>query len=188
MIVLGADTHERSHTVVAVAAATGELVGEQTVQVGERGFDALLRWARGLDGERVWALGDCRHVCGGLGDELGDLARGAGLAGLASGRRGLAGRRSRSARAAVPRTFTSPGSSVETRLMRLRIWSTGRIPPAKPAQGLRQSPWADWLGPAPGDGRGLGSCATGAGRSRPRRGTGGPCRGCCARARRCRPA
>jgi hypothetical protein len=31
MIVLGADTHKRSHTVVAVAAATGELVGEQTV-------------------------------------------------------------------------------------------------------------------------------------------------------------
>ena len=66
MIVLGADTHKRSHTVVAVAAATGELVGEQTVQVGERGFDALLRWARGVDGERVWALEDCRHVSGSL--------------------------------------------------------------------------------------------------------------------------
>src|SRR5215216_4073286 len=66
MIVLGADTHKRSHTVAAVAAATGELVGEQTVQVGRRGFDALLRWARGLDGERVWALEDCRHVSGSL--------------------------------------------------------------------------------------------------------------------------
>ena len=66
MIVLGADTHKRSHTVAAVAAATGELMGEQTVQVGHRGFDALLRWARGLDGERVWALEDCRHVSGGL--------------------------------------------------------------------------------------------------------------------------
>ena len=51
MIVLGADTHKRSHTVVAVAAATGELVGEQTVQVGERDFSALLPWARGVDGE-----------------------------------------------------------------------------------------------------------------------------------------
>ena len=49
MIVLGADTHKRSHTVAAVAAATGEWLGEQTVQVGARGFDALLRWARGLD-------------------------------------------------------------------------------------------------------------------------------------------
>src|SRR5678816_1508661 len=64
MIVLGADTHKRSHTIAAVAAATGELRGEQTVQVGARGFDALLRWARGLDGERVWALEDCRHVSG----------------------------------------------------------------------------------------------------------------------------
>src|SRR5215207_5887102 len=66
MIVLGADTHKRSHTVAAVAAATGELLGEQTVAVGRRGFDALLRWGRGLDGERVWALEDCRQVSGGL--------------------------------------------------------------------------------------------------------------------------
>src|SRR4051812_8428497 len=66
MIVLGADTHKRSHTVAAVAAATGELLGEQTVQVGRRGFGALLRWARGLDGDRVWALEDCRHVSGSL--------------------------------------------------------------------------------------------------------------------------
>jgi transposase len=65
MIVLGADTHKRSHTVAAAAAATGVL-GEQSVQVGARGFDALLRWARGLDGERVWALEDCRHVSGSL--------------------------------------------------------------------------------------------------------------------------
>src|SRR3954465_1740558 len=66
MIVLGADTDKRSHTVAAVAAATGELLGEQTVAVGRRGFDALLRWGRGLDGERVWALEDCRHVSGSL--------------------------------------------------------------------------------------------------------------------------
>src|SRR5215218_2584127 len=66
MIVLGADTHKRSHTIAAVAAASGELRGEQTVQVGRRGFDGLLRWARGLDGERVWALEDCRHVSGSL--------------------------------------------------------------------------------------------------------------------------
>jgi hypothetical protein len=34
MIVLGADTHKRSHTIAAVSAATGEVVGQQTVQVG----------------------------------------------------------------------------------------------------------------------------------------------------------
>src|SRR6478609_2796796 len=66
MIVLGADTHKRSHTIAAVAAATGELLGEQTVAVGRRGFAGLLRWARAHDGERVWALEDCRHVSGSL--------------------------------------------------------------------------------------------------------------------------
>ncbi len=66
MIVLGADTHKRSHSIAAVAAGTGELRGEQTVPVGVRGFEALLRWARGLDGERVWVLEDCRHVSGSL--------------------------------------------------------------------------------------------------------------------------
>ena len=46
MIVLGADTHKRSHTVAAVAAATGELLGEQTVAVGGRGFAARSVGAR----------------------------------------------------------------------------------------------------------------------------------------------
>ena len=62
MIVLGADTHKRSHTIAAVSAATRELVGEQTVQVGAKGFAALVVWARELGSERVWALEDCRHV------------------------------------------------------------------------------------------------------------------------------
>src|ERR671911_1713581 len=66
MIVLGADTHKRSHTVVAVAAPTGELLGEQVVAVGRCGFAALLQWARRLDEERIWALEDCRHVSGSL--------------------------------------------------------------------------------------------------------------------------
>ena len=64
MIVLGADMHKRSHTIAAVGMTTGELLGERTVGVGVRGFGALLVWARGLDGERVWALEDCRHVSG----------------------------------------------------------------------------------------------------------------------------
>ena len=66
MIVLGADTHKRSHTIAAISAATGERLGERTVAVGHRGFGALLRWARSLDGDRVWALEDCRHVSGSL--------------------------------------------------------------------------------------------------------------------------
>ena len=64
MIVLGADMHKRSHTIAAVTAATGELAGELTVDVGKRGFAAALEWGRGLGGERVWALEDCRHVSG----------------------------------------------------------------------------------------------------------------------------
>src|SRR3954452_20299011 len=64
MIVFGADAHKRSHTIVALSATTGELVGEQTVQVGTEGFAALLVWVRGLEGERVWAIEDCRHVSG----------------------------------------------------------------------------------------------------------------------------
>ena len=46
MIVLGADTHKRSHAIAAVAAPTGERLGEQIVPVGQRGFGALLQWAR----------------------------------------------------------------------------------------------------------------------------------------------
>src|SRR5215217_6004748 len=66
MIVLGADTHKRSHTIAAIAAGTGELLGERRIAVGRRGFGVLLRWARSVDEERVWALEDCRHVSGSL--------------------------------------------------------------------------------------------------------------------------
>ena len=66
MIVLGADTHKRSHTIAAVSVTSGELLGGQTVQSGAKGAAALLRWARGLGDARVWALEDCRHVSGSL--------------------------------------------------------------------------------------------------------------------------
>ena len=59
MIVLGADMHKRSHTLAAVAAATGEMRGDKTAAVGAGGFGQALRWARGLGRERVWALEDC---------------------------------------------------------------------------------------------------------------------------------
>ena len=66
MIVLGADMHKGSHTVAAVAAGTGEVLGDKAVAVSERGFVAVLDWARSLGEERVWALEDCRHVSGSL--------------------------------------------------------------------------------------------------------------------------
>jgi transposase len=95
MIVLGADTHKRSHTIAAVSAATGELIGEQTVQVGAKGFAALVVWARGLGSERVWALEDCRHVSGSLERFL--IARGERVVRvttklMADSRRGARGR------------------------------------------------------------------------------------------------
>jgi hypothetical protein len=55
MIVLGADTHKSSHTIAAVDTSTGQVLGDKTIAVGGRGFAALVIWARGLAGERVWA-------------------------------------------------------------------------------------------------------------------------------------
>src|SRR3954470_23794160 len=74
MIVIWADTHKQSHTVGAVDAASGRALAARTVKPKRRSFDELLVWARGLDGERVWAIEDCRHVSGALERFL--LARG----------------------------------------------------------------------------------------------------------------
>jgi transposase len=66
MIVIGADTHKQSHTLGAVSEATGRAVADLTVAAKRRVFEDVLAWARGLDGERVWAIEDCRHVSGAL--------------------------------------------------------------------------------------------------------------------------
>ncbi|HEX3563038.1 MAG TPA: IS110 family transposase [Solirubrobacterales bacterium] len=66
MIVIGTDTHKRTHTCGAVSAATGRLAGELTAPAREPGFGELLAWGRSLDEERVWAIEDCRHVSGPL--------------------------------------------------------------------------------------------------------------------------
>jgi transposase len=74
MIVIGTDTHKASHTAAAADAATGQVLAERTVRAKRRSFEDLLRWARCLGGEQVWALEDCRHVPGALERFL--LARG----------------------------------------------------------------------------------------------------------------
>ncbi len=74
MIVIGSDPHKRSYTCSAVVAATGELRSSETVQATSAGHERMLAWARRLDGERVWAIEDCRHVSGKLERFL--LARG----------------------------------------------------------------------------------------------------------------
>ena len=129
MIVLGADTHKRSHTIAAVSATTGELIGEQTVQVGAKGFAALVVWARGLGRERVWALEDCRHVSGSFERfliERGERVLRVTTKLMADSRRGRAGAasptasmrsRSRGRRCAKawmpcrPRSWTAPSST-----------------------------------------------------------------------------
>jgi transposase len=66
MIVIGTDTHKRTHTCGAVFAGTGQLAGELTAPAREPGFRQLLAWGRDLDSERIWAIEDCRHVSGSL--------------------------------------------------------------------------------------------------------------------------
>ena len=74
MIVIGSDPHKRSYTCAAVVAATGERLGCETVEATGAGHERVLRWARSLGSERVWAIEDCRHVSGQLERFL--LARG----------------------------------------------------------------------------------------------------------------
>ncbi len=66
MMVLGCDPHNRSITCGAVQAATRVARGSKTAAADLDGFDVLVRWARALGGERVWAIEDCRHVSGRL--------------------------------------------------------------------------------------------------------------------------
>jgi transposase len=66
MIVLGADTHKASHTLAALEEATGRVLEDRTVRARRRSFEDVLRWARGLGSDRVWAIEDCRHVSGAL--------------------------------------------------------------------------------------------------------------------------
>jgi len=62
MIVLGADTHKRTHALAAVDAIGGVVVGQRSITADQPGHLQALRWARELDEERVWAIEDCRPV------------------------------------------------------------------------------------------------------------------------------
>jgi transposase len=58
MIVIGLDVQEQSVTAVAIDEA-GRPLNEMTIPVGS---DELLGWASALDGERLWAVEDCRQL------------------------------------------------------------------------------------------------------------------------------
>jgi transposase len=62
MIVIGTDTHKRSHALAAVDGGTGRVRGQREIKADEPGHLAAVRWAQGLDQERVWAIEDCRAV------------------------------------------------------------------------------------------------------------------------------
>jgi transposase len=95
MIVIGTDTHKRTHTAVAVVAGTGELSSELTARALSPGFAEMLRWAQGLDGERIWAIEDCRHVSSGFERFL--IARGERVVRVAPKLMGAARKGTRSA-------------------------------------------------------------------------------------------
>lgn len=66
MIVIGIDPHMKTHTAVALEAATGARAGERSVTCDGEGHDTLLVWTRGLGDEHVFAIKDCRRVSGRL--------------------------------------------------------------------------------------------------------------------------
>src|SRR5438034_5318 len=61
MIVVGVDVQKRSLTVVAVDEV-GRSVAELTVGSARE----LIGWSASLAGERLWAVEDCRQLCGAL--------------------------------------------------------------------------------------------------------------------------
>src|SRR4051794_9093506 len=65
MIMIGADSHKRTHTVVAVDEV-GRRLAEKTVRTNTEGHLELLVWSRQLAGagteEVQFALEDCRHL------------------------------------------------------------------------------------------------------------------------------
>lgn len=62
MVTLGIDAHKRSHTVVAVDDLGRELGTKTTTATTTAEHLELLRWAERFDGERSWAVEDCRHL------------------------------------------------------------------------------------------------------------------------------
>src|SRR3954451_635613 len=61
MMVIGIDAHKRTHTAVMVDD-NGREHSTKTVGTTTRDHLQLLKWATSLDGERLWAIEDCRHL------------------------------------------------------------------------------------------------------------------------------
>jgi transposase len=68
MIVIGVDSHKRTHTAVA-ADGNGRRLAEKTVVATGAGHLELVRWAARFS-DRRWALEDCRHLSRRLSTDL----------------------------------------------------------------------------------------------------------------------
>lgn len=68
MVVLGADLHKRSHTIVVIDPS-GRQLAEKTIAATDAGHLELRRWATQWP-ERTWGLEDCRHLSRRLDAEL----------------------------------------------------------------------------------------------------------------------
>lgn len=68
MVVLGADLHKRSHTIVVIDPG-GRQLAEKTIAATDAGHLELRRWAAQWP-ERTWGLEDCRHLSRRLDAEL----------------------------------------------------------------------------------------------------------------------
>jgi transposase len=66
VLIIGIDPHKATHTAAAVDDATGQLLGNLTIDARQHGFEKLLAWAGELGEQRRWAVEDGRHVSGGL--------------------------------------------------------------------------------------------------------------------------
>jgi transposase len=88
MIVIGTDTHKRTDAPAAVSECTGRVRGHREIAADKDGHLAALKWARGLDDERLWAIEDCRQVSRRLEQAL--IAAGEPVVGAAPHRRASA--------------------------------------------------------------------------------------------------
>jgi transposase len=68
MVVIGVDSHKRTHTAVATDG-TGRKLGERTVAATSTGHLDLVRWAARF-ADRTFALEDCRHLSRRLSTDL----------------------------------------------------------------------------------------------------------------------
>jgi transposase len=68
MVVIGVDSHKRTHTVVATDG-TGRKLAEKTVVATSAGHLELVRWAARFE-TRTFALEDCRHLSRRLSTDL----------------------------------------------------------------------------------------------------------------------